>query len=112
MATPAEVRLRVGGSVQVGGGASPLMLTLRDVTADSRCPTDVQCVWAGDAEVEVRLSHDGRSATAALHTTLEPKQVEYDGYTVQLLSVAPAPREGVEIPKSEYQIVLRVTREP
>ena len=58
----------------------------------------------------MRLSHDGRTATAALHTTLEPKQVEYDGYTVRLLSVEPARRSGVEIAKSEYQVVLRVTR--
>ena len=58
----------------------------------------------------MRLSRDGRSATAALHTTTEPKQVEYEGFTVQLVSVAPVPRSGVEIPKAEYQIVLRVTR--
>ena len=110
LATPAELRLRVGGSVQVRGGTSPLTVTFRDVAGDSRCPIDVQCPWAGDAEIDVQLSRDGRSATATLHTTTEPKQVEYEGFVVRLVSVEPSTRAGVEIPKSEYQVVLRVTR--
>ena len=106
---PADLRLRLGGSAQVGT-ASPLTVTFRDVAQDSRCPIDVQCPWAGDAEIELRLSHNGRSATALLHTNGEPKQVEYDGYVVQLLAVEPSKSAAREIAKSEYVVTVRVTK--
>lgn len=110
LGTPAEVRLRMGGSVQVGA-TSPLVVTFRDVEQDSRCPVDVQCAWAGDAAIALRLSRDGRSAGTTLHTGVEPRQVEYDGYVVRLLGVEPPTRAGREIPKSGYLVTLRVTRE-
>ena len=44
------------------------------VVNDSRCPPDVQCVWAGDAIVAFEWSPAGETAQGfELHTGLEPR---------------------------------------
>lgn len=62
---------------------------------DSRCPADVQCVWAGDAVVSFAarsLSSNNQSPQVfELHTNLEPRHVAVGGYDVTLESVAPLP---------------------
>lgn len=108
-ASSVEAPLRINGSLQVGS-SRPLTVTFQDVEQDSRCPADVQCAWAGDAAIVLRLSRDGRSAGTTLHTTLEPTEVEYEGYEVRLVSVEPTPRADRETPKSEYRVTVRVTQ--
>jgi hypothetical protein len=81
--------LRVGRSATVAGEG--LTVSFEAVPSDSRCPTNVQCVWAGDAVVQVVLSKDGKAFGAELHTNLEPKSVDYLNYNVALVSLAPYP---------------------
>ena len=104
----APITLKVGQSVTVGT-VDPLTVTFRRVESDSRCPQNVQCVWAGDAAVELRLARGGRAAGTTLHTTLEPREVEYDGFRVRLVQVTPAPTSGAPIAPSAYEITLEVT---
>jgi hypothetical protein len=86
----------------------------RSVTADSRCPVDVQCVWAGDAAVLVTVSSGsaGDERDATLHTGLEPKATTVGGDEIRLTGVEPAPHSGTPIPPSSYRVTLRVTRLP
>jgi hypothetical protein len=44
--------LRLGGRAEFDGDA---VLSLDDVSFDSRCPIDAQCVWAGEALVGVKF---------------------------------------------------------
>jgi len=47
------------------------------VTADSRCPKNAICVWAGDGETKIALIKDGVSNEYFLRTTLEPKEINF-----------------------------------
>jgi len=76
--------MRIGESITV----ADLRLTFRSVEGDSRCPTDAVCVWAGDGEIALKIEQGDKAAVAALHTTLEPKKTEWDGYTIALVGVA------------------------
>ena len=67
------------------------VVTFDTVEADSRCPADAMCVWAGDAAAGLHLDVAGRRAGTTLHTQLEPKKVEYFGYVVRLVNVEPYP---------------------
>jgi hypothetical protein len=98
--------MKVGESIQL----NDLRLTFRSVEGDSRCPMDAICVWAGDAEIALRIEQGGKAAVAALHTTLEPKKTEWNGYTIQLVSVSPARRASVPVKTEEYRAELLVTR--
>ena len=87
-----------------------LRLTFQRVAGDSRCPIDAVCVWAGDAEIALKLEQGNKSAVASLHTTLEPKKTEWNGYTISLVSVSPSRRAATDIDPAEYRAEIVVTR--
>ena len=98
--------MKIGESIML----NDLRLTFRSVEADSRCPTDVVCVWAGDAEVALKIEQNGRSAIAALHTTTPPKKTEWNGYTISLVSLSPARRSDTPVKPEDYRAEILVTR--
>jgi hypothetical protein len=99
--------LRAGQTARVGTGG--LLIGFRGVAQDSRCPVDVTCVWAGDAQVHVPVTI-GRMAWTSLelHTNLEPRSGRFRDYTVTVVGLKPEPREGQRIPNENYVITLRV----
>ena len=101
--------LRAGEIAQVSG--TQVQVAFKRVENDSRCPQDVQCVWAGDALVQLEIAV-ARTAwvPTTLHTTLEPRKAAQFGYTVELVSLAPQPASTQAIPASNYIASLRVTR--
>lgn len=98
--------VKIGETISVGG----LRLTFRSVEGDSRCPIDAICVWAGDAEIALRIEQGSQAAVAALHTMLEPKKTEWNGYTIALVSVSPARSSASSIDPKDYRAQLIVTR--
>ena len=110
MTTDQEFELGPGQSVLVG--SEPLKITFDAITADSRCPPEVQCVWEGDAVAKVEAATGTQSPTVyELHTnTGFPTQVDHGGYRIRLTAVAPGPHQGVVIDPAAYVITLIVTR--
>jgi hypothetical protein len=101
--------LRVGRSATVAGEG--LTVSFQAVPSDSRCPTGVQCVWAGNAVVQVVLSKDGKAFGAELNTNQEPTSVDYLNYNVALVSLAPYPTaNGGAISQSQYRATFVVTK--
>ena len=98
--------MKIGETISVGD----LRLTFRSVEGDSRCPIDAICVWAGDAEIALRIEQGSQAAVAALHTTLEPKKTEWNGYTIQLVSVSPSRNSATDVKPADYRAQLVVTR--
>lgn len=95
---PAEVVLRQGESAALGAPGSPeaLVVSFRRVTSDSRCPRNVQCVWAGEVTVLLTLSG---GATGELTLRLPgsgdvPSAAPVGRYRITLLGVTPAPVHG------------------
>ena len=105
-----EFELAPGQSALVG--SEPLKVTFLSVADDSRCPTDVQCVWEGDAVARVSVSIGRQEPTSyELHTnTGFATQATHGAYRVRLAAVAPAPRSGATIDPSAYVITLIVTK--
>jgi hypothetical protein len=99
--------LAPGETAQVEG--TGFAVTFESVSADSRCPSDVTCVWEGDAVVLVSL----RPATTSpreLHTSGRfATEAEVDGYRVRLVELAPVPRSGASPAPSAYRLTLVVT---
>jgi hypothetical protein len=98
--------MKVGESITVG----ELRLTFRAVEGDSRCPADVVCVWAGDGEIALKIEQAGKAAVAALHTTLEPKKTEWNGYTIALVGLTPDRKSNTGINTADYRAEIVVTR--
>lgn len=110
--TDREFTLRVGETAHVGG--TEVLVHFVGVDEDSRCPSDVQCPWQGDAAV--RLEFSSRIAGFApqpvvLHTGVEPHQRSILGVTVRLVDLVPYPRaSGPSIDPLSYTASLLVTR--
>ena len=60
--------LNLGAQARLADGSR---LTYLRLVNDSRCPPGVQCIWAGDAEIELRWepAGSGKSNTFSLHTS-------------------------------------------
>lgn len=106
--SPQEVQLTVGQSRRVGG----LTVRFDEVSADSRCPLDVQCVWEGDAAVLLTVTAPARSGTLELHTAGRfPREGMYEGYRVRLVSLEPQPRASEPVRPDLYRATLLITGE-
>jgi hypothetical protein len=104
-----DFELRPGESVAVSGAA--LVVRFVAVADDSRCPADAQCVWAGDATVQLMVrSERGGEQSVDLHTQLEPNETALGGYRIRLRLLAPLPRAGQPVAPRDYVATLRVVR--
>ena len=82
-----------------------IVLRMDSVLGDSRCPSNVQCVWEGNAEVRFLFTVDSKGTDFVLNTH-GGKQFNSDtvisGYRIKLLDLAPYPEDPVEILQVEY----------
>jgi len=104
------VEVRVGVTVEVGG--EPITITFERVTEDSRCPTGVNCVWAGDATVRLRAeAPQADRAALDLHTHVsKAREADYRGYRIRLVQLVPWPKEGSTPSPDQYVATIVVSR--
>jgi hypothetical protein len=90
-----------------------LSLTFQDVLEESRCPSNVQCAWAGQARISIRVSQTGQEpVTLEMNTNPPLKQdvVTYGDFQIQLLTLDPYPEDiGQHIPASRYEATFVVS---
>ena len=100
-----DFELEPGKPVQLSG--TGVRMTLLEVVNDSRCPVDVVCVTAGDAEVRLRVVGEGEDRTVSLHVMQEPRSITVGAVWLELTGLAPWPRSTVTIPPGDYRARIR-----
>jgi len=104
-----QVQLRIGQQKTVANGR--VKIKFISVTEDSRCPADVNCVWAGNARVKVRvIVRGGETKTFELNTNTRDKAGQADAYRVQLESLTPAKKSNRNIRQRDYRATISITR--
>lgn len=107
-----EFAIKVGQTVNLE--SADLQLKFVAVTDDSRCPADVNCVWAGKADVALTVVHEKCGSSLTL-TTLRSSQASDEGkigdFRVKLVKLDPYPRSDRKIGASEYVATLTVTKD-
>jgi len=93
-------RARIGETVRLGS------VTIRPtaVVEDSRCPSGVQCVWAGRVRIAAELN-----GTPSELTLNVPQAVTGAG-SVTLVEVYPAPRKDTTYFPDEYRFGFTLKR--
>ena len=107
-----EFKLRAGQQVTVKG--TRLRIKFVKVENDSRCPTGVTCVWAGNAAVRLWVSTGRGGNTLTLNTNKGPSladEAQYRGYKLKLVGLSPYPRSGRKIVAGSYRATLLVSKE-
>ncbi len=109
--TPGEpFRLMVGEALDLP--SEDLTVRFVGVTGDSRCPSDAHCIWAGDAEVEVRLTRGEEETPVSLHThggDRFPREARAFGCTLRLEDVEPYPKSTEKIAPEDYVVTVKLT---
>jgi hypothetical protein len=83
---------------------------------DTRCAAEVQCVWAGVAEVTLRVSKDGAAPGTLVIGTLPsspanpPAKHTYAAYEFSLLSLEPPNSMTKPVEPSQYRATLKISR--
>ena len=103
------IELRVGASAALPGTSSTV--TFVRVVSDARCPKWVQCIWEGDAAVELRVQPStGDATTINLHTSDRfEQQASVGGVTVTLERLQPYPERDKPPAEDNYVVTLRVS---
>jgi hypothetical protein len=108
LASPAEVTLRVGEATSVDN----VDIRFSSVLEDSRCPSDVQCIWAGNGRVSLavgpRRGTQGPTEQVLLNTYEGDKTRESWGLRVTLVDLTPAPKSVQSIPLERYVARMKV----
>ena len=96
-------------NVQVGDtfSAGEVIVRVVEIIEDSRCPSDVQCVTAGQIRVQLGVRVGNETATLDLSSL---KEEVFDGYVFRLLSVEPQPISGVKINRSDYKLEIEILK--
>ncbi len=100
------IALPLGATTVVDG--TPLRVTFLSVRSDSRCPMGVLCIWAGDADIVLRVDTGAGSTEVDVHSTVDPRSVILTGYRIELVDIQP-PRPQNDGPLA-YIAMLRITR--
>jgi hypothetical protein len=107
----------LGGGQEAVFGGEDLRVRFTDVLEDSRCPTEVECFWTGQARIAIAVQAAGRASAAAdFNTNPAPGQnvhtVRMDDYTIGLKSLDPYPRTPDDpISFEDYRATLLVQRQ-
>ena len=94
-------------------------VTFKQITEDSRCPKDVNCIWAGVATAEIELMGlYSRPVTVKLSTINDAnknyhKSQNFNGFSISLVELSPETTsdKGFKALKGSYKIGLKFSKE-
>jgi hypothetical protein len=110
--SPAVVKLSLNQDVNVENNGTRLKLRMTDVK-DSRCPSDVVCIRAGEAIVTVTVTplaagQADKASTVSLSLPGEPQSAAGALFTLQ--TVEPYPKASQPTPPAQYVATVQVAQ--
>ena len=89
-----------------------ITITFLNVTSDSRCPSDVTCVWQGQAGIELNVQKGEEESTVSLSIggDSNPNESIFNSYLIQLVDLNPYPVSTKTIQPEEYTATINITK--
>lgn len=105
--------LYLGEAMQFGDKS----IKFKKLISDSRCPRNVTCIWAGEAEILVEVYQDGELCGTEILTVAAGQQLPaflQDLFPKQMISLtslvlAPYPEAPGDLKPEDYQLNLEVS---
>ena len=88
--------------------AEDLTVKFVGIDSDSRCPSDVACVWAGEVIVRLTVRKDRRTKELSIKGN---ENLPVDGFVVSVLEVLPPPKSTQRIAPADYRVTLKVAQQ-
>jgi hypothetical protein len=116
---PQSVTLDKSFQLRLGATAvlSPdnVQITFAKMSQDSRCPSDVQCAWAGQAVVQIQVAPPGgapETADLTLGPSPQPQaSATFGQYAVEFRDLEPYPITTIPINPNDYIATLVVSKQ-
>jgi len=106
---PEELVVRKGDQKMTSRGK--ITVKFVEIVEDSRCPPDVNCVWAGNAKIKVTLSKGRKAAkTFELNSALNPRAIVFEGYDISLIDLTPRPGQKVKMVAMPPSATISITK--
>jgi hypothetical protein len=105
---PERLTIKNGGQAVTKNGR--ITVKFLELIEDSRCPADVNCIWAGVAKIKVRLSKNGKSSVFELNTNQGDKPAVFQGYSIALTGLEPRQSTTSKYSPSAYKATLTVSK--
>jgi len=107
---PSMVNVALNETVTMDG----ISISFTEVLEDSRCPTGVQCIWAGRAKLNVAVANERKSSENHVIIFGETKPEENTSkmlfeskeFNIEASELIPYPKEGEEA-NMAYVLVLK-----
>ncbi|MEH2289988.1 hypothetical protein [Nostoc sp.] len=84
------------------------------VIDDSRCPSDVTCIWQGEVIIGLDIIKNGKQVSTLTLTLIpgdEPLPIQFlNKYSVRLIEVSPYPNSKKTIALQDYIVKIVVNR--
>src|SRR3989337_659694 len=105
-----EFLLQVNQSAEIK--SEELKITFLNVTSDSRCPSDVTCIWQGQAGIELDVQKGDESSTVSLAIggDSSPEESIFNSYLIQLVYLSPYPISTKNIQPEDYTVTIKITK--
>src|SRR3990172_3791826 len=86
-----EFILQINQSAEIK--SEDITVTFLNVTSDSRCPSDVTCIWQGQAgiEIDVQKGEEESIVSLSIGGDSSPEESIFNSYLIQLVYLIPYP---------------------
>jgi hypothetical protein len=92
------------------GKVNGIEITLDSIVQDSRCPLDVQCIWAGQIVAKVKILSLGDTHKLETAEISSEKSYVFNGYNISISSVTPPKNSKKEIKSGDYLLTFNVSK--
>lgn len=99
-----EITVKIGEKYHIGWNLS---FTIDSIN-DYRCPTDVDCFWAGDVDLYFNFGGD-KEVVNLYNDDTNPFSISV--YTIEVLNVEPYPISTIIVEPEDIDIKLKVTKD-
>ncbi|MFX0016745.1 MAG: hypothetical protein ACFFB2_18835 [Promethearchaeota archaeon] len=101
-----DISLHIGESVIIKDHG--IKLKFVDVLDDSRCPSDVECVWEGTVSLLINIQYRRQDLGDFILNSSNVHKVSFMGYYVKFKELEPYPISTEIIPKASYFATFNV----
>lgn len=102
-----DLSLYIGESVVIKN--HEINLKFVDVLSDSRCPSDVECVWEGTVSLMINIEYNDQDLGDFILNSSNLHKASFMGYYVKFKELNPYPISTEIIQKSEYVATFSVS---
>jgi hypothetical protein len=102
-----EFTLPAGKTAAISGES--LSIKFDKVTGDSRCPSDVVCIWAGEAKCDTVFKYKGTDYPVTLTAGGSNSSYAFENYKIYF-DLHPYPVSTQQIAPGDYFLIMTVTK--